>query len=184
MMPVLVAAVVLVGLLCAVDLLLTFAVLRRLREHGEKLGRLPDVVDDDFLGFDRDRLLGAKLPEFSTETVQGAVVSRESVSGSVELMGFFRPGCSPCHEQAPHFIAEARAIGEGKALALVAASGSDADEMVQTFEAVADVVLDPTSREVLRGLEISAFPTFLRLDADGVIVDAAVSMEELRSPVK
>lgn len=43
-MPFLVTAVVLVGLLCAVDLLLTFAVLRRLREHTEELGRLSGPV--------------------------------------------------------------------------------------------------------------------------------------------
>jgi thiol-disulfide isomerase/thioredoxin len=173
---------VLVGLLCAVDLLLTFAVLRRLREHSGKLARLPDY-DDRLVGVDQDRLLGLKLPEFSTETVQGTVVSRESVTGSLELLGFFRPGCSPCNEQAPRFLDEARALGEGKALALVDGSGSDTDDLVQMFNGVVDVVLDPASGEVRRELNIGAFPTFLRLDAGGAIVDAAVSMEELRSPV-
>ncbi|GAB3435526.1 hypothetical protein GCM10027569_87830 [Flindersiella endophytica] len=159
--------------------------LRRLREHSEKLGRLPDF-NEGFLGFDRDQLLGQKLPEFSTQTMRGAAVGREGVAGGLELLGFFRPNCGPCHEQAPRFLDEARALGEGKALALVAVSGSDAEteDLIRMFDGVVDVVLDPTSSEVRQALNIGAFPTFVRLDTDGAVVDAAVSMEELRSPAK
>ena len=44
-MTVLVAAVALVGVLCLLDLLLTFGVIRRLREHAEliTLGGVPDI---------------------------------------------------------------------------------------------------------------------------------------------
>ncbi|GLH98118.1 TlpA family protein disulfide reductase [Phytohabitans aurantiacus] len=177
-MPFLVTAVVLVGLLCAVDLLLTFAVLRRLREHTEELGRLSGAGHGS-MGVDRDSLMGRELPEFSAVTVDGAAVSRESVTGAVELVGIFSPGCNPCHAQAPLFAAEAARMPAGKALALVAGSGSDADDLVQIVKGATDVVLAPESMTVVNGLNIGVFPTFLRLDAGGSIVDAAVSVEGL-----
>lgn len=175
-MPFLVAALVLVGGLCVVDLLLTFAVLRRLREHTEQLGRLSGASNSSP---DLDRLLGRELPEFSTETVDGAVVSRKSVTGNVELLGFFLPHCGTCHTQAPLFVDKARTIGAGKALAVVTGSGSDTDDLVQTFRNVTDTVLDPPGGELVSGLHIDAFPTFLRLDSGGVIVAAANSVEDL-----
>jgi thiol-disulfide isomerase/thioredoxin len=177
-MPILVTVVVLVGLLCIVDLLLTFAVLRRLREHTEHLGRLSGAGDAS-TGIDRDKLVGRELPEFAATTAAGTVVSRGSVAGEVELVGIFAPGCSPCHAQAPLFAEKAGGMAAGKALALVAGSGSDADDLVQIFGAVSDVVLAPESVKVVNGLNIGVFPTFLRLDAAGAIVDAAVSVHGL-----
>ncbi|MEH1125615.1 TlpA family protein disulfide reductase [Micromonospora sp. CPCC 206061] len=177
-MPFLVTAVVLVGLLCIVDLLLTFAVLRRLREHTEELGRLSGAGHVS-MGVDRDKLMGRELPEFSAITVDGAVVSRESLTGAVELVGIFSPGCSPCHAQAPLFVAEAARMPAGKTLALVAGSGAEADDLVQIVKGMTDVVLAPESMTVVNGLNIGAFPTFLRLDASGAIVDAAVSVQGL-----
>jgi hypothetical protein len=174
-MPILAAAVVLVGLLCVVDLVLTFAVLRRLREHTDHLDRLSSA-GGTWSGIDRERFVGRELPEFSTETVNGA--------GGVELVGFFLPNCSPCHAEAPLFVDEARALGPGRALALVAGSGGDADDLVRMFDGVAQVVRDPTSGELVRALNVGAFPTFLRLDSHGAIVDAAISIKELRTPTE
>lgn len=177
-MPFLVTAVVLVGLLCVVDLLLTFAVLRRLREHTEQLGRLSGAGNSS-PGFDRDRFVGQELPEFSATTTDGAVISRESVAGTVELVGFFAPGCDPCLVQAPVFAEVAGGMAAGKTLVLVAGSGSDADDLVQIFKGVTDVVLAPEGMTVIKGLNIDAFPTVLRFDASGAIVDAAVSVPGL-----
>lgn len=177
-MPFLVTAVVLVGLLCAVDLLLTFAVLRRLREHTEELARL-SAGGGASQGIDREKLLGRELPEFSATTTEGAVVSRERLAGEVELVGIFAPGCNPCHAQAPVFAAEASGMASGKTLALVAGSGSDADDLVQMLKGSTEVLTAPDSMQVINGLSIGVFPTFLRFDASGAIVDAAVSVEGL-----
>ena len=177
-MPFVVAAVVFVGLLCVVDLLLTLAVLRRLREHTAELARLSGAGPAS-MGVDRDQLIGQELPQFSATTVGGAAVSRESLTGEVELVGIFSPGCGPCLVQAPLFVEEAGRLAAGKTLALVAGSGSGADDLVQILEGATDVVLAPVSTTVVNGLSINAFPTFLRLDAGGAIVDAAVSIQGL-----
>jgi thiol-disulfide isomerase/thioredoxin len=177
-MPMLVTAVVFVGALCILDLLLTFAVLRRLREHTERLGQLSGVGNPS-AGVDRAALMGRELPEFTATTVDGAVVSRQSLTGEVELVGIFSPGCAPCHAQAPLFAAEAGALAAGKALALVVGSGADADELVGMLKGVGNVVTGQEGMKVVNGLSINTFPTFLRLDADGAIVDAAVSVRGL-----
>jgi hypothetical protein len=177
-MQFLVGTVVLAGTLCVVDLVLTFAVLRRLREHTERLSQL-SAAGNSSPGIDRDALLGRALPEFSAKTVNGTVVSRESVTGSVELIGMFLPGCSPCRTQAPRFVDAARKLGSGRALAVIAGSGPDADHLIETFKDVTEVVIDPASGELITGLRLSAFPAFLRLNSVGAIVDAAVSVEAL-----
>jgi thiol-disulfide isomerase/thioredoxin len=178
-MPFLAAVVVLVGLLCVVDLLLTLAVLRRLREHTDQLGRLSGAAEHASMGVDRDKLVGRELPEFSATTVDGAVVSWESVTGGVDLVGFFSPGCAPCLTQAPLFAGETGRLAAGRTLALVAGSGPDAEDLIQILKGATDVVLAPDSMTLVKGLGIGAFPTFLRLDAGGVIVDAAVSVRDL-----
>ncbi|GAA0941974.1 TlpA family protein disulfide reductase [Virgisporangium aurantiacum] len=177
-MPFLAAAVVLVGVLCIVDLLLTFAVLRRLREHTDQLGRLSGAGGAS-TGVDRDRLMGRELPEFSATTVEGTAVSRESMTGEVELIGIFSPGCAPCHTQAPLFTEQAGRMAAGKTLALVAGSGSETEDLVQILKGATHVVLAPETMTVIKGLGIGAFPTFLRLDPGGAIVDAAVSVQGL-----
>lgn len=177
-MPLLVVAVVFVGALCILDLLLTFAVLRRLREHTERLGQLSGAGHAS-AGVDRAALMGRELPEFTATTVDGAVVSRESLAGEVELVGIFSPGCPPCHAQAPLFATEAAALPAGKTLALVAGSGRDADEFVGMLKGVGTVVTGQEGMKVVNGLSINSFPTFVRFDAEGAIVDAAASVPGL-----
>lgn len=179
-MPFIVAAVVLVGALCAVDLLLTFAVLRRLREHTGELARLADGHSAS--GPDLSHVVGQDLPDFSATSVAGALVSREVVAGSVELVGFFVPGCGPCHAQAPVFADRARDLPVGRTLAVVAGTGPDADDLVKLFSEVTEVLLDPAGSDLIKGLGIGVFPTFARLGADGAVVDAAVSIDGLKEP--
>jgi hypothetical protein len=85
----LIAAVVLVGLLCAVDLLLTFAVLRRLREHAQRLGRLSasaSAAGNGTPGIDRDKLLGRELPEFSDAPRRGTHIPPEDTAAASDRL--------------------------------------------------------------------------------------------------
>ena len=81
-MPFLIAAVVLVGVLCLFDLLLTFAVLRRLREHTAELQRL--AGRPGFSSYDPGMLVGHRLPEAAR------------ASGAT-LVAFFDAQCDTCH---------------------------------------------------------------------------------------
>src|SRR6266545_2616592 len=87
-MPYLVAAIVLLGAVCTVNLILTLALIRRLREQaGGPPGPrqpLPKVI----VG------IGERPAEFTAATTEGEPIDRDAVAGG--LVGFFSPQCSPC----------------------------------------------------------------------------------------
>ena len=90
-MPALVAAVVLLGAVCLLNLLLLFAVLRRLREQTAELARLAAIGPFGKSGYDVGKLIGKAWPAADVPA----------------LVGFFAPGCEPCHLEAPTFAAAA-----------------------------------------------------------------------------
>lgn len=148
-MTILVAAVILVGALCVFDLLLTFAVLRRLREHTAELAVLGVSRS---AGPDVGALVGKRLPE-------------SVLAHAPRLVGVFDAHCSTCFEHAPAFAAEAA----GTALAaVVTGSGPKADELAGRLAGI-PVVTGSDAEEVVTALGIPAFPTFLRVAPDGTV---------------
>ncbi len=162
-MPFLIAAVVLVGMLCLVDLLLTFAVLRRLREHTTELERL--AGGPRTLPFDPSFLIGRTLPDTATRAAP-----------SPRLVGFFDADCGSCHEHAPKFAAEAR---PGTSLAFVTGAGRQVQNLVDVVGRVSAVVVAEEAAAVAADLGIQVFPMFLLVDADGRIVRADTDADHL-----
>ncbi|MFI1485834.1 hypothetical protein [Streptomyces sp. NPDC020747] len=83
-----VAAVVLVGLLCLLDLLLTFAAPRRLREHSAEPGR--PRAQPAFKMYDPQTLAGTTTPELAGES-------------EARLVTFLDANRDSCHDHAPVF---------------------------------------------------------------------------------
>ncbi|KAB2339802.1 TlpA family protein disulfide reductase [Actinomadura rudentiformis] len=156
-MAFLVALVVLVGLLCVIDLLLTIGVIRRLREHTELLrvrneppGGLP---------------VGSIVDEFAGADTDGRPVTRDSLPAGT-LVAFLSSGCAPCEEMKPRFVEAAGMDGEPQALAVVSGPGSR--ELAAQLSAVARVVVeDDTSGPVCAAFQVQAFPTLYRLGPGG-----------------
>src|SRR4051794_27751864 len=130
---------VVVGALAVANLLLTFGVIRRLREHTEQLAERP-------AGGRRELVIGvgAAPDDFVAMTTAAEPVSRASIAGG-QLVGFFTPGCAPCEELAPRFLDRAMTTpgGRERVLAVVAAEPGEAADMVRQFEPVAKVVVEP-----------------------------------------
>lgn len=162
-MPFLIAAVVLVGLLCLFDLLLTFAVLRRLRRHTAELERL--ASEPRTLPYDPSFLVGRTLPESATRAVP-----------SPRLVAFFDADCGACHEHAPAFAAQAR---PDTSLAFITGEGRQAQNLVDVVGGVSAVVVAEEAAAVAADLGIQAFPMFLLVDADGRIVRADTGTDHL-----
>ncbi|GGP15646.1 hypothetical protein LDL08_37140 [Nonomuraea glycinis] len=162
-MPFMIAAVVLVGVLCLVNLLLTFAVLRRLREHTTELERL--AGEPRTLPFDPSFLVGRTLPATATRAVP-----------SPRLVGFFDADCGSCHEHAPKFAAEAR---PGTSLAFVTGTGRQLQNLVDVVGEASAVVVAEEAAAVAADLGIQTFPMFLRVDAEGRIVQADTDADHL-----
>src|SRR5690349_3316766 len=122
MVAVLTAAVVLVGLLCAVDLVLTLAVIRRLRAHTLALAGMtpkrPPLPAP-----------GTAVPAFSAVAEGGRVVSDAFFTGPT-LVGVFSTTCAACHERLPEFVALARDRSAERVLAVVAGEPTDDTSLV------------------------------------------------------
>jgi thiol-disulfide isomerase/thioredoxin len=171
-MTYLTVAVIGVGVLCLVNLWLIIAMARVLRGHGEQLahrrsGPRPVVGPPP----------GTQVPEFTVTTVTGATVSAGDLRGQRSVIGFFSPGCAPCHEQVPAFTAFARTLAGGAArpLAVIcggghgSAQGQDAgaDHLAGQLADVAHVVREPSAGTAAAALAVSGFPSFILLDAGG-----------------
>ncbi|MET9343729.1 hypothetical protein [Nonomuraea sp. NPDC003804] len=157
-MPFLVAAVVLVGVLCLFNLLLTLGVLRRLREHTAELEQL--AGRSMLMAYDPGVLVGRTLPE---------------VAAGARLVGFFDVGCSTCHERAPQF---AEAAGKQPALAVISGDGAKVDDLLAVLGGAASVITGADADRIGHALGIEAFPTFLRAE-EGTIVAAHTELAEL-----
>ncbi|MEV4242701.1 hypothetical protein AB0J63_04745 [Streptosporangium canum] len=170
-MPYLVAAIVLVGALCAVNLLLTLAVIRRLREHSAQLAadrpaRPPLVAS------------GTALPEFTAAAPDGTRLSRDFFAGPT-LVGMFSTTCAACHERLPEFTARAESLGPGRALAVVVGDQEDADAFTPALTPVATVVVEPPDGPLSKAFQVSFFPAFYLVDDRAVITAAALTPDEL-----
>ena len=163
-MAYLVAAVVLVGAIATVNLLLTVGVVRRLREHTAELAaRRDDPAGPAGLP------VGAPVGEFAATGVSGRPVTRAMLDRPA-LVGFFSPGCAPCKEKLPDFVAQAarRPGGPDAVLAVVVGDPAEAAESVAALRPVATVVVEPEDGPLQWAFAIGGFPTFVLVE-DGVV---------------
>lgn len=183
------AALIGVGALSLANLWLIVAMARRIRELGQQLARRapqPAPGSRPQAGLKR----GTAVPPFTVTTTSGAVVSDADLRGGQSLLGFFMPGCEPCHDQLPGFIAAARELpgGPARVLAVVAArprqasgaaagaagaGGTDADHLVGDLAGVAQVILDPAAKALAAALAVAGYPSFFLIDADGRVEASA-----------
>ncbi|MEH0930356.1 TlpA family protein disulfide reductase [Micromonospora sp. CPCC 205558] len=158
-MPFLITALTLVGLLCALDLILTLGVVKRLREHTALLAKVappPPAIE-----------VGQKIDEFSATTVAGEAVTADRLDSGT-LVAFFSPTCAPCKEKLPKFVSHARALpaGQRTPLAVVIGQAEQADDFLAELTPVARVVVEPDNGPVSRAFGVQAYPTLLRVDRD------------------
>lgn len=160
--------------LCLLNLVLTLAIIRRIRTQEAQRSR----------GYSRpemERLRDQPVPDFTATTIDGRIVDQESLVGQHSVVGFFTPGCSPCHEQAPAFAALGRT---GRpAYAFIAA---DHHQDVGAAElcalvAPAEAVVVPLDQGLPAALGLRSFPAFLTVDASGVVRAANIRLDAVLS---
>ena len=183
-MPVLVAAVVIVGLLCLANLLFTFGVIRRLREHTDLLaehgvGSGSGAVRKLPPGHEVVSLPGSAVPAYTTTTVDGEHVASDG-PGAPTLVGVFSPGCSACTEQLPRFLefAGSHAGGRDRVLAVVAGDGEDLPPYVDQLRPVARLVTGLPGTAVTDALQVRGYPAFALIE-DGVVRASGFQVAEL-----
>src|SRR5438270_353683 len=110
-MPFVVAALVLLGLLCLLNLLLTVGILRRMRAQPATGAGTPFALRP-----------GSAIGEFAATTTDGEPLTAATLDGTV---AFFSADCPACHDTLPDFLAYAREQGRDHVFAVF--GGDDPD---------------------------------------------------------
>lgn len=156
-MTALTSAVVLVGALGIVNLLLTFGMIRRLRQNAGT-GNQP-------IGRPSGGLVAPVAP-VGTE-IRGTDLRWDGET----LVGFFMPGCGPCEEQMPEFITHA-AKWQRVVAVVMDPSGGASDEAAETLRRlrqVAEVVVEKSPGDALhKAFKATGYPVYCTV-RDGVV---------------
>jgi hypothetical protein len=158
---VLIVAVVLLAVATVGHLLLTFALIRRVRD----LQNRTVVPHDDGLPAP-----GTPVGPFSLERLDGSPLGTEDVATGDVLVGFFAAGCSPCTAVVADLLDDPPAE---RFVALVDSGEAEPTaELASRLSAIAEVAVVPWESTVSTAFGQEGFPALLRV-RDGVIVEAA-----------
>ncbi|MFF3441941.1 hypothetical protein [Streptosporangium sp. NPDC002721] len=166
-MAIVVVAMTLVGMLCAVNLILTVGVIKRLREHSGLLSGMsgPPTIP-----------VGKEIGGFLTSTVDGELLS-DGLMSDDSLVAFFSPGCGPCKTTVPAFVEYARKLpgGRDRLLAVVVGDPDEAAGFVGDLNPVTRVVVENAEGALSTAFKTKAYPTLVRVGtrADGRLVVTA-----------
>ncbi|WP_180903771.1 TlpA family protein disulfide reductase [Nonomuraea indica] len=181
-MSFLIALVALIGVLCLVLLLLTLAVVRRLREHTKLIDALYEAVGAGLAGAGHGAAAGLAVGEaagdFDATTVDGDRVSRDLLPEGA-VVAFLSPDCPGCHEQLPELVSWAADRDRSRVLAVVDGRSGDPAQLVTALSPVARVVVDDASAQVAEAFKVQAFPTFLQVGAGGRLLATAPRVSRL-----
>jgi thiol-disulfide isomerase/thioredoxin len=171
-----VVAVVMLSLLCLLNLLLTVGVVRRLKEHTTALEMLAGPLGEVM------QPAGGSVADYAATTVDGTAVGRELLLGPT-LVGFFSPGCGPCRERLPEFVARAAQAPAGRVLAVVVQrAGAPAEEgqaMVADLAGAAPVVVEPPGGSLSTSFGVRGFPAFGLLEPSGQLVASGTELSAI-----
>ncbi|MFJ8579449.1 hypothetical protein [Micromonospora sp. NPDC093277] len=158
-MTILVAAVLVVGLLGAVNFLLTFGVLKRLREHTALLS--------NEAGLSAELGIADPVGDFAAVDTDGVPVRRELLRGET-FVAFVSTSCDSCREKLPELVEHARRVpgGREQVLAVVAAGANDADGFAERLAAVARVVVEPKGGPLSNAFRAFTYPTMMWVGPD------------------
>ncbi|WP_328995770.1 hypothetical protein OG394_14010 [Kribbella sp. NBC_01245] len=155
------ALVVVVGIVGVLNLLLTFGVIRRLKEYDQAIAKIPHGAMHS-VPSEAMRAPGSEVDEFTAVSTDGVPVTKESLHAQT-LVGFFSVGCAPCTESAPKFAAHAVGVPGGKdsVLAIVVADGDDdPSELAGILGEGARVGVEGYDGPIATAFGVTAFPTY------------------------
>lgn len=179
------AGVVLVGLVGALNLVLSVGMVRRLRQHTEHLNRL-------LAGEPAEPLpAGAVVAGLTGTTTDGEPVSRTFLTGRT-LVGFFAPACQACEPLVPEFLGLAGSMGgRERVVAVVGTAGGapdgDADrtgEYVARLAGSTRVVVEEDRGPLQEAFQVTGFPMFYLVDSDGTVIAGGFGLHEVTAAAR
>lgn len=179
-MPLLVSWMIVLSVFTALNLLFTFGVIRRLREHTKLLSKSSGADESGVM-----LAAGERIGDFSAAGSDGVRITRGSFAKPT-LVGFFSPKCPACSERLPRFIALAEKMPERRAQVMAVIVGGDDEEnavLRGDLDAVATVLTDVERGPVVRAFGVNGYPAFAVLDEDGVVSSSGFDTEQIALPV-
>jgi hypothetical protein len=166
------AEVALVGAVALLNLVLTFGVIRRLRDHEARLSVGP--------GATAAARIGQPVGDFRTVSLSGRPVDAMSRGGR-RLVGFMKPDCQPCKEQLADFVALAARWpgGRDRVLAVISGTTEQAEPFADQLCGVAEVVIEPPGGSMAQAFGVHGFPAYVHVDANGLVVAAEHRLSRL-----
>jgi len=163
-----IAVVVVVGVLGLLNLLFTFGVVRRLRDHTKLLDMLYDIVGAGGQGGSPGNFppKGERVGDFAATAVDGTPVSRD-VLADATVVAFMSPGCPGCQEQLPELLAWAKNQDRERVLVVVDARSEAPDGLVGKLLPVARVIVEDDRTPVADAFQVRSVPAFCVVGAGG-----------------
>ena len=178
-MPIVIAAVTIVGVLCVLDLLLTFGVIRRLREHTAMLAenRGHGLPGPPVIGLAQGELPGA----FAAVTLDGEHVD---ASAALRVVAFFSTRCSICPERVPPFLEylATHHIDRPSVLAVVVGDEGKPAPYLESLAEFAQICLEQEDGEVAKAFKVAGYPAFCLLGGDGTVLVTGYDPQTLPEP--
>jgi len=176
-MAIVVVAVIIVGVLCLTDLVVSFGIIRRLREHTALLTEQAHA-DLPVTGL----AVGETPAPFAVTTVDEQL---KSGPAGLRLVAFFSSSCSICPKRVPAFAdyVQANRIRRDDVLAVVLGTADEPVPYLDQLRTVAQMRLEPENGELAQAFKVSGYPAFCLLDADGAVLASGYDPAALPTPV-
>jgi len=153
------AALVLFGGLSLLNLALSAAIIRRLRDQQASSTAAQGLLPP-----------GETVAQFDSHTLDGRQVALDDITPGM-VVAFFSPTCGACEKALPGFLSE-MASDPGmpmKALAVVVGAADQADHLISQLAEVARVVPPGESGPVVQAFAVSGYPSFFLIGDNGVV---------------
>ena len=128
-----------------------------------------------------EELLNHYLPDARLERIDGGFLSLSALKGKVVVLNFWFTTCQPCIREIPELNALADSY-EGKDVAFVAVASDSAEDVMSFLGGRKFNYQHTTAEDWIGKLGISAFPTHMVLDKDGVVrsIETGGESEEIK----
>ncbi|GAA2332496.1 hypothetical protein [Dactylosporangium salmoneum] len=166
-----IALTVVLTLVVALNIVLTFALLRRVAGHEVRLATLekgaPTMAD-----------IGERIEDFAASTTAGEVLTRDDLAPGT-VIGFFDPDCELCQSHVTAFTATANALGDRSRTLAVIRESEEADLMVEAFGPGVRTLIERRRGPVARAFHVLATPSFCTVGPGQTIASHDYQQPEL-----
>lgn len=172
-MPVLAAAVVVLAALVILNLLLTGAIIRRMRRE---TNMLQEMLKPGGLA------PGTAVPEFAAVDQNGNPLSRTDLAGRHTAFAFFSATCEPCLTEAPQWTERTRELassGWDVVTVVRRTPGSERSLLWSLLPEHGRVIADDDPAPVHTAFNFSGNPAYTLVGPDGTVVRAGRQLEDL-----